>query len=149
MPSGNGSGSDGGTPPEMPSGNGSSGGAPSEAPDANGGDSTSTNQDSVDGTTEANIQNVEITTYSDKSRGLDATYNGVINAKNVVINTNGQSCAALATDRGEGEVHVSNSVLNTGVSKESGRGSPIIYSTGKHHCCRFNRNRFCFSNCLY
>ncbi|MBR4396946.1 MAG: hypothetical protein IKS93_03740, partial [Methanobrevibacter sp.] len=43
---------------------------------------------------------------------------------------NGQSCAALATDRGEGEVHVSDSELNTGVSKESGRGSPIIYSTG-------------------
>ena len=110
----------------MPSGDGSSNGAPS------GGDSSSmqSNQDSVEGTTQANIENVEITTYSDKSRGLDATYNGFINAKNVVINTNGQSCAALATDRGEGEVHVSNSELNTGVSKESGRGSPIIYSTG-------------------
>lgn len=127
----------GGTPPEMPSGDSSSnGGTPPEMPDSNGapsgGDSSAmgSNQDSVDGTTEANIQNVEITTYSDKSRGLDATYNGIINAKNVVINTNGQSCAALATDRGEGEVHVSNSELNTGVSKESGRGSPIIYSTG-------------------
>ena len=126
-----------GTPPEMPNGD-SNGGTPPEMPDgkggAAGGDSSAmganSNQDSVDGTTEANIENVEITTYSDKSRGLDATYNGVINAKNVVINTNGQSCAALATDRGEGEVHVSNSELNTGVSKESGRGSPIIYSTG-------------------
>ena len=87
-------------------------------------------QGSSDGSSEANIQNVEITTYSDKSRGLDATYNGKITAKNVIINTNGQSCAALATDRGEGEVHVTNSELNTGVSKESGRGSPIIYSTG-------------------
>ena len=131
-------GSSGGTPPEMPDGgNGSSGGAPPEMPDggnggSNGGDSSAmqSNQDSVNGTTEANIQNVEITTYCDKSRGLDATYNGIINAKNVIINTNGQSCAALATDRGEGQVHVSNSVLNTGVSKESGRGSPIIYSTG-------------------
>ena len=130
--------SNGGTPPSMPSGDGSSnGGTPPEMPsgDSNGaqgeGDSSmQSNQDSVDGTTEANIQNVEITTYSDKSRGLDATYNGIINAKNVIINTNGQSCAALATDRGEGEVHVTNSVLNTGVSKESGRGSPIIYSTG-------------------
>ena len=130
--------SNGGTPPSMPSGDGgSNGGAPPSMPsgDSNGapggGDSSmQSNQDSVDGSTEANIQNVEITTYSDKSRGLDATYNGIINAKNVIINTNGQSCAALATDRGEGEVHVSNSVLNTGVSKESGRGSPIIYSTG-------------------
>ena len=123
MPGGD---SNGGTPPEMPFGDGSSNGAPS------GGDSSSmqSNKDSVEGTTQVNIENVEITTYSDKSRGLDATYNGFINAKNVVINTNGQSCAALATDRGEGEVHVSNSELNTGVSKESGRGSPIIYSTG-------------------
>ena len=139
--SSSGSGSDssnGGTPPSMPSGDtGSDGGTPPEMPDSNGasggGESTSmtaSNQDSVEGTTEANIENVEITTYSDKSRGLDATYNGIINAKNVVINTNGQSCAALATDRGEGEVHVSNSELNTGVSKQSGRGSPIIYSTG-------------------
>ena len=135
MPSGNSS--SGGAPPEMPDSNGtSSGGTPPEIPDSNGapsgGDSSSmgSNQDSVDGTTEANIENVEITTYSDKSRGLDATYNGIINAKNVLINTNGQSCAALATDRGEGEVHVSDSELNTGVSKESGRGSPIIYSTG-------------------
>ena len=139
--SSSGSGSDssnGGTPPSMPSGDtGSDGGTPPEMPDSNGasggGESTSmtaSNQDNVEGTTEANIENVEITTYSDKSRGLDATYNGIINAKNVVINTNGQSCAALATDRGEGEVHVSNSELNTGVSKQSGRGSPIIYSTG-------------------
>ena len=139
--SSSGSGSDssnGGTPPSMPSGDtGSDAGTPPEMSDSNGdsegGDSSSmaaSNQDSVDGTTEANIENVEITTYSDKSRGLDATYNGIINAKNVVINTNGQSCAALATDRGEGEVHVTNSELNTGVSKQSGRGSPIIYSTG-------------------
>lgn len=130
--------SNGGTPPDMPSGdNSSNGGSPPEMSDSNGGsdggDSSgmaASNQDSVDGTTEANIENVEITTYSDKSRGLDATYNGIINAKNVIINTNGQSCAALATDRGEGEVHVTNSELNTGVSKQSGRGSPIIYSTG-------------------
>lgn len=139
--SSSGSGSDssnGGTPPSMPSsGTGSDGGTPPEMSDSNGGseggDSSSmaaSNQDSVDGTTEANIENVEITTYSDKSRGLDATYNGIINAKNVIINTNGQSCAALATDRGEGEVHVTNSELNTGVSNQSGRGSPIIYSTG-------------------
>ena len=139
--SSSGSGSDssnGGTPPSMPSsGTGSDGGTPPEMSDSNGGseggDSSSmaaSNQDSVDGTTEANIENVEITTYSDKSRGLDATYNGIINAKNVIINTNGQSCAALATDRGEGEVHVTNSELNTGVSKQSGRGSPITYSTG-------------------
>ncbi len=84
----------------------------------------------VEGSTEATVKNVKITTHSDKSRGLDATYNGIINAENIEINTDGQSCAALATDRGEGQVHVKNSNINTGVSKESGRGSPLIYSTG-------------------
>ena len=122
MPSGNGSGEQGGAggqPPEMPSGEGSGG---------NGGGQPG--QSSVSGTTEATIKNVKITTHSDKSRGLDATYSGKINAENVIINTDGQSCAALATDRGEGHVHVKNSEINTGVSKTSGRGSPLIYSTG-------------------
>ena len=118
----NSQGGGGGQPPEMPSGEGgqnpgNSGGEPSGASD-------------VSGNTEATIKNVKITTHSDKSRGLDATYKGKINAENVIINTDGQSCAALATDRGEGEVHVKNSEINTGVSKTSGRGSPLIYSTG-------------------
>ena len=120
---GNGGG-EGGQPPEMPSSD--NGG---QAPDANGGEGQP-GQSTVEGSTEATINNVKITTHSDKSRGLDATYNGKITADNVVIKTDGQSCAALATDRGEGEVHVKNSDINTGVSKDSGRGSPLIYSTG-------------------
>ena len=119
---GNQQGGDGGQPPEMPSGEGG------QAP-GNGGADPSGASD-VSGHTEATIKNVKITTHSDKSRGLDATYKGIINAENVIINTDGQSCAALATDRGEGEVHVKNSEINTGVSKQSGRGSPLIYSTG-------------------
>ena len=116
----------GGQPPEMPDG-----GQHPETIDGQGpGGSEEPGQTTVSGTTEANIKNVKITTHSDKSRGLDATYNGIINAENVVINTDGQSCAALATDRGEGQVHVKNSDINTGVSKASGRGSPLIYSTG-------------------
>ena len=80
--------------------------------------------------TTAEIKNVKITTHQDKSRGLDATFGGIIKAENVIINTDGNSCAGLATDRGEGNVTVKNSEINTGVSKESGRGSPLIYSTG-------------------
>ncbi|MBQ6627770.1 MAG: hypothetical protein IJH65_02960 [Methanobrevibacter sp.] len=114
-------GGSGGQPPEMPSGAGSGEGQ---------GGGGQPGQTTVSGTTEANIKNVKITTHSDKSRGLDATYNGKITASNVIINTDGQSCAALATDRGEGHVHVSNSEINTGVSRDSGRGSPLIYSTG-------------------
>ena len=118
----NSQGGGGGQPPEMPSGEGG------QTPGNGGGDPSGASD--VSGNTQATIKNVKITTHSDKSRGLDATYKGKINAENVVINTDGQSCAALATDRGEGEVHVKNSEINTGVSKTSGRGSPLIYSTG-------------------
>jgi len=77
------------------------------------------------------VNDTTIDTYQDKSRGLDATYGGTIIANNVTINTRGGSCAALATDRGEGTVKVSNSVLNTGVDNGTGQGSPCIYSTGE------------------
>jgi len=72
-----------------------------------------------------NASNVEINTTGDSSRGLDATYGGTIIGDNVVINTAGAHCAALATDRGEGTVTVTNSALNT-----AGEGSPLVYSTG-------------------
>ena len=130
-PEATGEGESGGNGGQAPDGNG---GQPPEAsdggqaPDGNGGGAPG--ETTVEGNTQATVKNVKITTHSDKSRGLDATYNGVINAENVEINTDGQSCAALATDRGEGQVHVKNSNINTGVSKESGRGSPLIYSTG-------------------
>ena len=88
------------------------------------------NEDSSNGNASANVENVIINTYKDKSRGLDATYNGKITAKNVVINTRGGSCAAVATDRGEGSIEVQDSQLNTGVENGSGKGSPCIYSTG-------------------
>jgi len=105
----------------------SQGGGPNEG-------GTSPEQDSKtdtgSNTTVANIKNVKITTYQDKSRGLDATFGGIINAENIEINTNGGSCAALATDRGEGTVSVKNSILNTGVDDNKGHGSPLIYSTG-------------------
>lgn len=65
------------------------------------------------------------TTGSSGSRGLDATYGGSIIGNNLKINTLGQSSATLATDRGEGNIHVSNSTLKT-----NGGGSPLIYSTG-------------------
>ena len=65
------------------------------------------------------------TTGSSSSRGLDATYGGYIEADNVKITTAGNSCASLATDRGEGTVIANNSKLET-----NGVGSPVIYSTG-------------------
>lgn len=71
------------------------------------------------------LNNVEINTQKDSSRGLDATYSGTIIANKVTINTQGAHCAAVATDRGEGTITVTDSILNT-----SGKGSPCIYSTG-------------------
>ena len=65
------------------------------------------------------------TTGTNSARGLDATYGGYIEADNVKITTLGGSCAALATDRGEGTVKANNSKLTT-----NGKGSPLIYSTG-------------------
>ena len=62
-----------------------------------------------------------ISTATGSGRGLHATYGGKINGKSVTITTSGQSCAALATDRGEGEVTCNECSLTT-----NGKGSPII-----------------------
>lgn len=66
-----------------------------------------------------------ITTSKNNSRGLDATYGGTIIADDMTIQTAGDHSASLATDRGGGNISVTNSTLNT-----SGSGSPLIYSTG-------------------
>ena len=66
-----------------------------------------------------------ITTTKGNSRGLDATYGGTIIAADMTIQTAGDHSASLATDRGGGNISVTNSTLNT-----SGSGSPLIYSTG-------------------
>ena len=68
---------------------------------------------------------LKIHTKNNSSRGLDATYGGTITANDVDITTEGQHCAALATDRGEGNISVSDATLKT-----SGDGSPCVYSTG-------------------
>lgn len=73
----------------------------------------------------AKVTDSTINTSKDNSRGLHATYTGVIEADNVTIATEGGSCASLATDHGEGTVTASNMQLST-----AGAGSPLIYSTG-------------------
>lgn len=72
------------------------------------------------------IKNSTITTIgSAGSRGLHATYGGIINADTVSITTQGGSCASLATDRGGGTITATNMTLQT-----NSNGSPLIYSTG-------------------
>ena len=70
-------------------------------------------------------KNLKIHTKNNSSRGLDATYGGTIEAEDVDITTEGEHCAALATDRGEGTVTVHDGTFAT-----SGQGSPNVYSTG-------------------
>lgn len=69
--------------------------------------------------------NDTISTTAGNSRGLDATYSGTIIADSMKITTKGDHCAALATDRGGGNISVTNSTLST-----AGSGSPLLYSTG-------------------
>ena len=69
---------------------------------------------------------ITINTTKNASRGLHATFGGKIVGNGGTISTMGQSCAALATDRGEGTVKVSQMKLST-----AGVGSPLIYSTGE------------------
>ena len=70
-------------------------------------------------------KNLRIHTKNNSSRGLDATYGGTIEAQDVDLTTEGEHCAALATDRGEGTVTVHDGTFAT-----SGQGSPNVYSTG-------------------
>lgn len=87
------------------------------------GGSASTNNTSQDGTT-INISNSKITTTKDNSGGIMTTGGGVMNAKNLEINTSGTSSAAIRTDRGGGTVTVDEGTYTT-----TGQGSPTIYST--------------------
>ena len=87
------------------------------------GGSARTNNTSQDGTT-INISNSKITTTKDNSGGIMTTGGGIMNAKNLEINTSGTSSAAIRTDRGGGTVTVDEGVYTT-----TGQGSPTIYST--------------------
>jgi hypothetical protein len=71
------------------------------------------------------LSDVLIKTTEDGSRGVDATMSGSITCTDVDITTEGQHCAAIATDRGSGNVTVTGGTMTT-----AGEGSPGIYSTG-------------------
>ena len=98
-----------------------------DATGANGvfsyGGSATTNNISSDGTT-VNISDSTITTTKGNSGGIMTTGGGITNAKNLTITTNGQSSAAIRSDRGGGVVNVDGGTYTT-----NGVGSPTIYST--------------------
>lgn len=78
------------------------------------------------GTATATVTACAVSTSGESSRGLHATYEGVITASDLSINTLGAHCAAVATDRGNGTV----TVEGTNTFTTAGDGSPLIYSTG-------------------
>lgn len=70
-------------------------------------------------------EGMTIHNYKDTSRGMHATYAGVINATNMTITTEGQSSSVIATDRGGGTVTVTG-----GTYTATGYNSAVLYSTG-------------------
>ena len=76
-----------------------------------------------DGTTVI-IENTKITTTGDGSGGIMTTGGGVMEARNLTVNTSGRSSAPIRTDRGGGVVTVEG-----GSYTSNGLGSPVIYST--------------------
>ena len=73
---------------------------------------------------EINISDSYIKTEGNFSGGIMTTGGGTMNAKNLTIETSGDSSAAIRSDRGGGTVNVSGGYYST-----SGTGSPVIYST--------------------
>ena len=89
-------------------------------------DSTGSNAVFATNKAKAYVNNSTIVTQAANARGLDATYGGTIVANDMAISTAGDHSAAVATDRGGGNVSLTNSTLFT-----AGSGSPLAYSTGK------------------
>ena len=71
-----------------------------------------------------NAKNITIKTESNNSGGLMVTGGGILNATNLNIETSGNSSAAIRSDRGGGTI-----VVDGGIYKTTGVGSPAIYST--------------------
>jgi len=72
-----------------------------------------------------NVNDVTIHNYSQVSRGLHATYEGIINATNVNITTESETSSTIATDRGGGTV-----IVTGGTATAKGNRSAVLYSTG-------------------
>lgn len=73
----------------------------------------------------AYVRDSSITASAGNGRGLDATYGGTILADTLDISTQGAHSAGVATDRGGGNISLTNSTIKT-----AGSGSPLLYSTG-------------------
>lgn len=70
------------------------------------------------------ILNTKIdSTGASNARGIHASYEGIINAQSITINTKGYSSPAVSSEKGETEITCFECILNTG-----GIASPLFYS---------------------
>lgn len=74
--------------------------------------------------THVTVSNSSISTSADNSGGIDVTGGAILDATNLNIETNGQSSAAIRSDRGGGTLTVSQGSYTT-----HGTGSPAVYCT--------------------
>ena len=74
--------------------------------------------------TNVTVSNTSITTSANNSGGIDVTGKASIQASNLNIETNGQSSAAIRSDRGGGTLNVTQGTYTT-----NGTGSPAVYCT--------------------
>lgn len=75
-----------------------------------------------DGT--AYVSDTDITTAQDTSGGIHVAGGGTLYAWNLNVETNGESAAAIRSDRGSGTM-----VVDGGSYTSNGEGSPAVYST--------------------
>lgn len=74
--------------------------------------------------TTVNISDSKIRTTMNNSGGIQTTGGATMNATNLDVETQGNSSAAIRSDRGGGDVNVTGGTYTT-----NGTGSPAIYST--------------------
>lgn len=72
----------------------------------------------------ANISGTTIHTIQDTSGGIHVAGGGTLNADNLSVTTEGNSSAAIRSDRGGGTMNI-----NGGTYTSNGSGSPVIYCT--------------------
>lgn len=71
------------------------------------------------------INNLQIETYGNRARGIDALDKATIEGENISIITNGNKSSGITTDRGSGNINLKNVNVET-----NGVDSVGIYSTG-------------------
>ncbi|MGD9217333.1 MAG: right-handed parallel beta-helix repeat-containing protein, partial [Desulfobacteraceae bacterium] len=75
------------------------------------------------------VSGCDIETHGNSSRGVDATYGGIVQVSDTVISTEGNHSAAIASDRYE-DKDPPTMIADNVTGQTAGEGSPGIYCTG-------------------